>query len=85
MPGLTQYGLCFMQWNLWHGGVFSRGFEISQAMALIFLNDETSGVSQLNILPGSLSRVAWLKNPSLSQQEFCQELNVHYLGAQPGV
>lgn len=24
---------------------FSRGFEISQAMTLIFLNDETSGVS----------------------------------------
>lgn len=45
---------------------FSRGIEISQAifflLLLLFFYNETSDVSQLNILPGSLFRVAWLKN-----------------------
>lgn len=41
---------------------FPREFEISQAMNFIFFfNYETSDVSQLNILPGSLFRVAWSK------------------------
>lgn len=70
LPGLTQYGSCFMQWNLWHGGVF-------------FLEDlklvRQQNILKLFLMMRLLMFLSWifcqilylelfgLKSPSLSQ------------------